>query len=79
MNTAPELIQEVKRAVSAMPDHLDAMKDFISLISVLLADADLEGENPGLHRLVLVIGKHLDSVIERHFQAERAIHRLANP
>lgn len=79
MNTTSELIRAAEKAVAGMPDHLDAMKDFIDLICVLLAAPDLEGECPGLHRLVLVVGQHLNSVMERHLQAERAIHRLANP
>jgi len=60
-----------------MPDHLDAMRGFLDLISSMLKGPALEGENPGRYKLVLVIGKHLDSVIERHFEAEKAINRLA--
>ena len=39
----------------------------------------LEAESPGMYKLVRVIGNHLDSVIERHFEAERAVNRLAKP
>lgn len=79
MNTAEELIREAEKAVSGMGENLDAMRDFVSLIGVLLTAPDLEDECPGLHRLVLVVGRHLNNVTERHIQAERAIHRLANP
>ena len=79
MSTAEELIQEAEKAVAGMPDHLDAMRDFIDLISSMLKGPALEGENPGLHKLMLVIRNHLDSVIARHFEAEFAINRLAKP
>ena len=45
----------------------------------MLKGPALEGKNPGLYKLVLVIRNHLDNVIERHFEAERAINRLAKP
>lgn len=79
MNTAEELIREVEQATGGMGDELDALEDFTGLICLLLTAPDIEGECPGLHRLVLVMGEHLRAIRERHGRASKAIHRLANP
>jgi hypothetical protein len=57
-----------------MPDHLDAMKDFIDLICLLLTTPELDGGMPWS----APVG-HLNKIMERHFQAEGAIRLLANP
>ncbi len=79
MSSAEELIREVQNEFSGMGDNLDALQDFTDLICLLLTAPDIEGECPGLHRLVLVMRKHLQDVRERHDKTSKAIRRLAYP
>ena len=79
MSTAEELIQEVQNSLSGMGDDLDAIGEFTGLIGLLLTAPDIEGECPGLHRLVLVIRQHLHGIAERHDRASTAVRRLVNP
>jgi hypothetical protein len=79
MNTPNELIRKAENSISGMGDSLDAIEDFINLVCLLLTAPDIEGECPGLHRLVHVMREHLDDAREEHIQASSAIRRLANP
>jgi hypothetical protein len=79
MSTVEELIREAENAIAGMGDDFDAIEDFFGLICLLLTAPDIDGECPGLHRLLLVMREHMRKIGQRHDRAYQAIHRLANP
>jgi len=62
-----------------MDEPLDSILECCGLIGLLLSAPDIEGECPGLHRLVLVMNNHARDISSRHSQACNALNRLANP
>lgn len=79
MKTPAELIDDASRALDRMESAHSAIRDYATLLAVLMAGPDAETAMDGMHRVALDIGGLADNLRAYHDEASQAVQGWRTP